>query len=140
MFKRDRNRQSSIRTLIDANTRIDGDLAFAGGLHLDGTVHGNVSAGEDGDAFLSVSEGACIEGTVSCPHIELNGCVNGDIVAHKRIKLGPRARVTGNVRYASIETAVGAQINGQLIHGADEGATLSDPQVEAVLTGRSPSL
>jgi cytoskeletal protein CcmA (bactofilin family) len=32
--------------------------------------------------------------------------------------LGPQARVLGNVHYATLETAVGAQINGRLIHKA----------------------
>ena len=33
-----------------------------------------------------------------------------------RVELGSKARVLGNVHYTVIETAVGAQINGKLIH------------------------
>ena len=32
------------------------------------------------------------------------------------MELGPKARVLGNVHYGTIESAVGAQINGKLIH------------------------
>ena len=46
----------------------------------------------------------------------LNGIVKGDIDATGRVELGAKARVLGNVQYTVIETAVGAQINGKLIH------------------------
>lgn len=137
MFKRDRNRQSSIRTLIDAQTRICGDLTFNGGLHLDGTINGNVSAGAEGSLFLSLGEDACIEGNVDVPNIVLNGVVKGDIHASEHIKLGPRARVLGNLTYTNIETTVGAQINGKLIHKGDSGPPISESEVEAVLTGQA---
>jgi cytoskeletal protein CcmA (bactofilin family) len=56
---------------------------------------------------------------VSVSSIILNGIVKGDIDATLRVELGEKARVLGNVRYSAIETAVGAQINGKLIHRAD---------------------
>jgi cytoskeletal protein CcmA (bactofilin family) len=49
----------------------------------------------------------------------LNGIVKGDIDAADRVELGAKARVLGNVHYTIIETAVGAQINGKLIHRAN---------------------
>jgi len=51
----------------------------------------------------------------------LNGIVKGDIDAAGRVELGEKARVLGNVRYSVIETAVGAQINGKLLHRANAG-------------------
>jgi cytoskeletal protein CcmA (bactofilin family) len=51
----------------------------------------------------------------------LNGIVKGDIVASDRVELGPKAQVLGSVHYTTIETAVGAQINGKLIHRAKAG-------------------
>jgi cytoskeletal protein CcmA (bactofilin family) len=51
----------------------------------------------------------------------LNGIVKGDIEAGDRVELGAKARVLGNVHYTIIETAVGAQINGKLVHRANSG-------------------
>jgi cytoskeletal protein CcmA (bactofilin family) len=118
MFKRKQNKNLKIDTLIGAGTRINGDVEFAGGLHLDGYISGNVSSEPSTDAILSVSEQGGIEGSVSVPNIILNGIVKGDIDATLRVELGEKARVLGNVRYSAIETAVGAQINGKLIHRA----------------------
>ena len=65
-----------------------------------------------------MSEQGCIEGSVIAPNVMLNGIVKGDIEASDRVELGAKARVLGNVHYTIIETAVGAQINGKLIHRA----------------------
>ncbi len=125
MFKRNRNSdpvRSTIDTLIGRTTRINGDVAFTGGFHLDGQVTGNVRAEPGATSVLSVSEHGCIEGSVDAPHVVLNGTVKGDIRARERVELGAKARVNGNVHYCVIEMAMGASINGKLIHEVDEAA------------------
>jgi cytoskeletal protein CcmA (bactofilin family) len=116
MFKRKPNSNPKIDTLIGPKTRINGDVEFTGGFHLDGYINGNVIGDLSGEAVLSVSEQGCIEGSVVAPNIVLNGIVKGDIEASGRVELGPQARVLGNVHYTTLETAVGAQISGKLIH------------------------
>jgi cytoskeletal protein CcmA (bactofilin family) len=116
MFKRKPNKSANIETLIGAKTRINGDVEFSGGLHLDGYINGNVTGVLGAGGVLSVSEQGCIEGSVVAPNVLLNGIVKGDIDASDRVELGAKARVLGSVHYTVIETAVGAQINGKLIH------------------------
>jgi cytoskeletal protein CcmA (bactofilin family) len=116
MFKQKPNNKARIDTLIGAKTRINGDVEFGGGFHLDGYINGNVTCQLGGEDTLSVSEAGVIEGSVVVPNIILNGVVRGDIEASRRIELGPRSQVLGSVRYATIETAVGARIRGRLIH------------------------
>jgi cytoskeletal protein CcmA (bactofilin family) len=124
MFKRKQTNKTRIDTLVGRKTKINGDVEFAGGFHLDGQINGNVKAESGAEAVLSVSEQGCIEGSVEVPSVILNGIVKGDILASTRVELGSKARVHGNVHYTSIETAVGAQINGKLIHRA--GAATKD--------------
>jgi cytoskeletal protein CcmA (bactofilin family) len=122
MFKQKPSKNAKIDTLIGAKTRINGDVEFSGGLHLDGYINGNVKGELAGGTFLSVSEEGCIEGSVAAPNVILNGIVKGDIEASDRVELGSKAKVLGNVQYTIIETAVGAQINGKLIHRANRPA------------------
>jgi cytoskeletal protein CcmA (bactofilin family) len=122
MFKQKQSKNANIDTLIGAKTRINGDVEFVGGLHVDGYINGNVKGEPAAGAFLSVSEQGCIEGSVFAPNVILNGIVKGDIEAGDRVELGSKARVLGNVHYTVIETAVGAQINGKLIHRANPQA------------------
>ncbi len=119
MFGRKQRRHSVIDTLVGPNSRVNGDLFFKGGCHVDGTIKGNVSADSDSDSALSISEDAIVEGGVTVPYVVLNGIVRGDVFAHQRVELGPTARVIGNVYYNLIEMAIGAEINGKLVHQPD---------------------
>lgn len=121
MFKRKPNSTVKIDTLIGPQTRINGDVEFSGGFHLDGTINGNVTCETGAEGFLSVSEHGCIEGSVAASSVLLNGIVKGNIEASDRVELGAKAQVLGNVHYSVIETAVGAQINGKLIHKGAAG-------------------
>src|SRR4030095_11431120 len=89
--------QAPIGTLVGADTRVNGDVEFAGGFQVDGYVKGNVRAGKDENAVLSISERGCVEGSVMVPHVLLNGTVKGDVRATERVELRPKARVRGNV-------------------------------------------
>jgi cytoskeletal protein CcmA (bactofilin family) len=120
MFKRRDNAAASIDTLIGRSARVQGDIEFSGGLHIDGCVNGNVRVVSGGSASLSVSEHGVIDGSVEAPQVVLNGTVNGDIVARERVVLGAKARVRGNVSYGVIEMALGAEITGRLIPASPE--------------------
>jgi len=119
MFGRQHRRHSVIDTLVGKNSRVNGDLFFEGGCHIDGTVKGNVTGDPDSNSALSISEDALVEGGVAVPFVTLNGIVRGDVFANQRVELGPTARVIGNVYYNLIDMAIGAEINGKLIHQPD---------------------
>ena len=116
MFGNNKPKTQRIDTLVGAKTRIIGDVHYIGGFHVDGFVKGNVDAPADSGSTLSISEGGIVEGSVAVPNVILNGTVKGDILAHDRIELGATARVDGNVYYGLIEMAIGAEINGKLVH------------------------
>ena len=116
MFGRKQKRHSVVDTLVGSNSQVNGDLIFSGGCHVDGTVKGNVSADSNSLSALSISEDGTVEGGVIVPYVVLNGIVRGDVVASQRVELGPTARVIGNVYYNLIEMAIGAEINGKLVH------------------------
>jgi len=121
MFKGKRRREPAISTLVGSDTRINGDVEFTGGCLVDGYVKGNVTAAKDENATLNISERGCVEGIVEAPCIYLNGTVKGDVRATQKIELGSNARVVGNVQYKLIEMAIGAEINGKLIHESEAG-------------------
>ncbi|PLY14695.1 MAG: cell shape determination protein CcmA [Sedimenticola sp.] len=135
-------RQPKISTVIGAGTSITGDISFSGGLHVDGVICGNVVAEPDMISALTLSEKGVIEGDVRVPNIILNGSVIGDVFASSRVELAQRAKVTGTVYYKLLEMAMGAEVNGQLVHSedieprrlsysADEiSATESDDEIE----------
>jgi cytoskeletal protein CcmA (bactofilin family) len=114
------SREPRIDTLIGKGARVQGNVDFLGGMHLDGAIAGNVRSDASPGATLSVSEAGSIEGNVDVPNVFLQGAVKGDIRARERVVLGATARVEGNVYYVIIEMTVGAQITGKLLRLAPE--------------------
>lgn len=118
--KSKKRKPNKVDSLIGQQSRILGDIRFGGGLHVDGAIRGNVTSDGDDRATLTVSDRGSIEGEVRVPYIILNGLVKGDVYASEHIELAASARVEGDVYYALIEMAMGAEVNGKLVRIADE--------------------
>lgn len=114
---------AAMDTLIGRQTEITGDVSFAGGLHVDGRIKGNVIAASDKSCSLSVSEAGVIEGNVKVSSMVVNGRIVGEVRASERLILGAKARVVGNVRYRILQMEAGALVNGQLIYEGSESVT-----------------
>ncbi len=131
MFGSNRRKHVAIQTLIGAGTRINGDLHFEGGCHIDGVVHGSVVSDRYPEGYLSLSEDGRVEGSVSVPRVILNGTVQGDVHASEHVELGTTARVVGDLYYELLEMVAGAEVNGKLIH--EPGATKEKQKLQARL-------
>ena len=121
------NKPSPIDSLIGTGTTIEGNITFTGGLRIDGNIKGNVKALGSKPGTLVVSELAKVEGEIDVAHVVINGTVAGPVRASEYVELLPKARVTGNVSYKSIEIHVGAIVMGQLVY---EAPSKSDKVVE----------
>ncbi len=108
------NKPSPIDSLIGAGTVIEGNITFVGGLRIDGHVKGNVKATGNKPGTLVLSEQAKVEGEIDVAHVVVNGTVAGPVRATEYVELLPKARVTGDVAYKSIEVHVGAIVMGRL--------------------------
>lgn len=126
-----KRKTAKVETLVGEGTCVAGDMTFSGGLHVDGTVRGNIIAENgDGTALLVVGEHGRIEGEVHVPQVIISGAVLGDVRATESVELAPNAHVTGNIYYARLEMAMGAEVNGQLIHMSQEKGQVLLPPAE----------
>ena len=57
MFGNKGRKPIAIQTLIGDGTRIEGDLRFEGGCHIDGAVNGSIADGNDPETSLSSLRG-----------------------------------------------------------------------------------
>ena len=103
-------------TLIAANTEVSGDVHFVNQIYISGHIRGNVTADPDGEATLVVSDEGSVTGEIRVPNVVVNGRVEGNVYATKRLELAQKAEVKGNVYYKLIEMQLGAMVDGQLVH------------------------
>lgn len=114
-----RGRATHIDSLIGSQSEVTGDLLFEGGLHVDGTLRGNVKSRDSEQSVIVISEEGCVVGDVRSPYMRINGTVQGNVYGSEQVELLPKARITGDVYYSRLEMAIGAKVNGGLIHRPD---------------------
>jgi cytoskeletal protein CcmA (bactofilin family) len=100
-----------IKTLVGAQSVIEGTVSDPLGVKVDGTVKGSVKV--DGDGLLIVSKGAVIDGSVLAKRAVIAGSVKGQVLV-SQLRVLSSARIEGNLRYATIAAEDGAQIRGLL--------------------------
>jgi cytoskeletal protein CcmA (bactofilin family) len=110
----------TIDTLIGADVEFKGNIAFSGGLRIDGKVKGNITAADTGNNTLILGEHAEVDGKITVPHMIINGRIRGDVHCAERIELQSNARIVGDVHYKVMTVAVGAVIYGNLAHHETE--------------------
>ena len=129
--KSPRSGGNAVETLIGPHAVIRGDISFSGGLYVEGTIYGKVSAEDGSAAVITIAENGHIEGEVRAPVVVISGRMTGDIHATERIELAAHARVNGNIHYKVVEMAAGAMITGRLIHADAPLAQLTGPEAVA---------
>ncbi len=116
MFSKNNKPQNRIDSLIGLGTKVKGDVFFTGGLRVDGEITGNVVADQSKASTLVLSEHARVDGEIKVTHLVVNGVVNGPILASEYMELQSKAKVTGDVKYKTMEIQLGAMVEGKLMH------------------------
>ena len=126
MFDRKKPRapRKRIDSLIGAGTTVSGDIAFSGGLRVDGKVIGKVTTLDNQPGTLVISEQARVDGEVRVSHVVVNGEVSGSLIANDYLELQAKARVNADVAYRMLEMHFGAIVEGKLMHAEPESASI----------------
>ena len=117
--KRHAKPKNRIDSLIGAETKVEGNISFTGGLRVDGEVNGNIVAVPGKPSTLVLSEHGRVNGEISVTHLMLNGEVKGPVRASEYLELQSKAKVVGSVHYKTLEIQLGAVVEGRLLHMPD---------------------
>ena len=131
MFGFLRARSDRIDTLIGPGIRVEGDLAFSGGLRIDGEVRGNVVAAPEQPSVLVIGATGRVEGEVRATRMVVSGVVSGTIHASELLELLPGARITGDLRYGALEVHAGAVLQVELRREVPAAVPVTAPQAPA---------
>jgi cytoskeletal protein CcmA (bactofilin family) len=119
--------KNRIDSLIGAETKVEGNISFSGGLRVDGEVNGNIVAVPGKPSTLVLSEHGRVNGEISVTHLMLNGEEEGPVRAAEYLELQSKAKVTGSVHYKTLEIQLGAIVEGRLLR-------MPDPVSDKVVT------
>ena len=119
--------QNAPDTLLGANTRLKGDIVFAGVLQIDGKVEGNVTA-RDADSRLLVTERGEIAGTVEVADAVIQGRISGNLLSTASVELHTSAHIDGDVHYKVLKMTPGAAINGSVFCQSEKPSSPFNPR------------
>ena len=103
--------------------QLEGDLRTSGSIDIAGLVNGNIFVSE-----INIKESGSIRGTIEATTIEVNGHVEGKVIADTVI-IGKTAVVKGDIFFKNtLKTEEGADIDGY-IKRANNGKSNSEEDI-----------
>lgn len=102
-------KDGNLSGFVGSGTSVTGEATFKMMLRVDGHISGRISS-EDGT--LIVSAGGQVDANIEVSVALINGTVNGDIVATKRIEIGRVGKVLGNIQAPALIIESGAIFEG----------------------------
>ncbi|MDC0248005.1 polymer-forming cytoskeletal protein [Pelagibacteraceae bacterium] len=114
MFKKlrtaeNKNLNHSGRSFIGETLQLEGDFRSSGSVDVAGLINGNVYVSE-----ISITETGSIRGTLEANVVEINGHIEGKLVADSII-IGKNAVIKGDIFFKNtLKTEEGADIDGYI--------------------------
>jgi cytoskeletal protein CcmA (bactofilin family) len=97
----------SMPSVISPELCVVGDLHCTGGIQIEGTVEGQITA-----QTVTIVEGARVSGPIHADTVRVSGSINGQIEGNAVI-LASTASVKGTIAHKTLSIEAGAQFQGQ---------------------------
>ncbi len=116
IFGKKNAKKLPIDSIIGSGMLFEGNIFFAGGLHIEGEVRGNINCEKNDEALLVVAETGKIIGEIDVRTVVVSGTIIGSVRAEDLLELQSTSNVTGDMYYSSLEMQPGALVQGRLSH------------------------
>jgi len=94
--------------ILNAGTRIIGDLASEGDLRVDGSVQGNIEV----KTKLVLGQSAHVRGNINAQNSDVSGVVIGNVTVSELLTIKATAKITGDIACSKLIIEAGAEFNG----------------------------
>ena len=115
----------NVQTMIGNGAVVNGPITLKGGIIIYGKVYGDIQT--DGPLRITVS--GQVFGSVQASDAHIGGSINGDITVSKKIVLGSKSEIIGDLIYRSLIIEDGAQFQGSCSVVGNQKDT-KDPSVK----------
>jgi cytoskeletal protein CcmA (bactofilin family) len=94
---------------VETQSELTGEITFKDMLRINGHITGKVTSPK---GTLIVDASALIDGDIDVGVVVISGSVNGDVVGHERVELGPASIINGNISTRTLTMKPGAVFQG----------------------------
>ena len=102
-------KDGTLSGFVSSGTFVAGEAKFKEMLRIDGRFKGRITST---DGKLVVGAGGRVDANVDVSVVIVQGIVNGDVIASRRVELGRAAKVAGNIQTPSLVIEQGAIFEG----------------------------
>ncbi len=95
--------------ILNAGTRITGDLVSEGDLRVDGSLNGNIEV----KAKLVLGTSANVDGNIKAVNCDVSGNVNGNIHVSELLTIKASAKIKGDISCSKLVIEAGAEFIGK---------------------------
>ena len=94
---------------VESEPELNGEISFKDMLRVNGHIAGKVLSQK---GTLIVDPSALVDGDIDVGVVVISGTVNGDVIGHERVELGPAAVINGNISTRTLTMKPGAVFQG----------------------------
>ena len=94
---------------VETQSELTGELTFKDMLRINGHITGKISSPK---GTLIIDASALIDGDIDVGVVVISGSVNGDVIGHERVELGPASIINGNISTRTLTMKPGAVFQG----------------------------
>jgi cytoskeletal protein CcmA (bactofilin family) len=120
-------KDGTLSGFVGSGTNVTGEASFKSLLRIDGHFSGRVSSTT---GTLIVGSGGQVDANVEVAVAQIQGIVNGDIIASQRIELGRAGKLNGNIQTPSLVIEQGGVFEGSCKMIQQKAATEKAAHVE----------
>jgi cytoskeletal protein CcmA (bactofilin family) len=120
-------KDGTLSGFVGSGTNVTGEAAFKSLLRIDGHFSGRVTSPT---GTLIVGSGGQVDANVEVAVAQIQGTVNGDIIASQRIELGRAGKLNGNIQTPSLVIEQGGVFEGSCKMIQQKAATEKAARVE----------
>jgi cytoskeletal protein CcmA (bactofilin family) len=129
-------KDGTLSGFVSSGTFVTGEAKFKAMLRIDGRFSGRITS-RDGE--LIVGFGGRVDAIVDVSVVTVQGIVNGDLIASRRVELGRAAIVMGNIRTPSLVVEQGATFEGTCKMAQQPGSVELSTQSDCAHDARQPA-
>jgi len=108
MFQSDNNKDNKMSSILGPEIEIKGDVKAKGSLLIYGKVLGNITS----SGTVSTANGSYIKGNIESNEANLSGHIEGDVEVKKKLILGNKSHLSGNLKASILTIEEGAKFDG----------------------------
>ena len=96
--------------VIEASTKIVGDIVSKADFRIDGVVEGNITTGK-----VVIGKSGKISGKLNCSNADVSGSISGQIQISETLSLMSESYIQGDITTAKLSVEEGAQVDATIV-------------------------